>query len=285
MVLLAGLLWSTTGVGVRLMEAAGPWQILFYRSVFMAAAMVFLLWLTGRDGLARTFRAIGYVGVIGGACLCASSILYIFALAHTTVANTVFLLSVAPFFTALLAFVVLGERIRPITWATMLVAMVGVAVMVGDGFAADSLYGNMAALAAAACFAGLTVALRARTRVNMLPTTVVGALLTALVSGTVLMTSEWGFAMSDRDISLCLLLAVIPMCLGGGLYTLGSRFVPAAELTLLSFVEIALGPVLVWLVVDEIPSQATLAGGVIVLGAVTMRALHGIRPRMPAAPL
>jgi drug/metabolite transporter, DME family len=278
LVLLAGCALSSAGLIIRLMEAAGGWQILFWRSAAMVPALLLVIAVRRRGRVVEAFRAAGWNGIVGGLCAAAGFTGFVFAVLHTSVANVLFILSVAPFFTALLAWVVLGEAVRRRTWWGMSLALAGVGVMVADGLTGRGLTGDLIALLATVGFAGFSVALRRGRDVDMLPTVVIAGLLSMLLAAV---ASGGELALSPRDLLLCLVLGLVQLTLGLTLFTLGSRHVPAAELTLLSLTEVVLGPIWVWLGVGEVPSPLTLAGGAIVLGAVAYQALGGVRRKRP----
>jgi drug/metabolite transporter, DME family len=278
LVLLAGCALSSAGLIIRLMEAAGGWQILFWRSAAMVPALLLVIAVRRRGRVVEAFRAAGWNGIVGGLCAAAGFTGFVFAVLHTSVANVLFILSVAPFFTALLAWVVLGEAVRRRTWWGMSLALAGVGVMVADGLTGRGLTGDLIALLATVGFAGFSVALRRGRDVDMLPTVVIAGLLSMLLAAV---ASGGELALSPRDLLLCLVLGLVQLTLGLTLFTLGSRHVPAAELTLLSLTEVVLGPIWVWLGVGEVPSPLTLAGGALVLGAVAYQALGGVRRKRP----
>lgn len=278
LVLLAGCALSSAGLIIRLMEAAGGWQILFWRSAAMVPALLLVIALRRRGRVVEAFRAAGWNGIVGGLCAAAGFTGFVFAVLHTSVANVLFILSVAPFLTALLAWVVLGEAVRRRTWWGMSLALTGVGVMVADGLTGRGLTGDLIALLATVGFAGFSVALRRGRDVDMLPTVVIGGALSMLLAAAV---SGGDLALSPRDLALCVVLGLVQLTLGLTLFTLGSRHVPAAELTLLSLTEVVLGPVWVWIGVGEVPSPLTLVGGAIVIGAVGYQALGGVRRKRP----
>ena len=163
----------------------------------------------------------------------------------------------------------------------MSAALAGVAVMVGEGFATGSPFGNLSALLAALGFAGFTVALRRGKTRDMLPSVCLAAVFTALVAGVMVSAGAGGFAISARDLGLCAVMGAVQIGAGLTIYTAGSRHVPAAELALLSLSEVVLGPIWVWLGVGEVPSLATVIGGAVVLGAIVGHAASGLRRRRP----
>jgi drug/metabolite transporter (DMT)-like permease len=277
LVMLAGCCWSLGGILIRSVEAADEWQILFFRSCTAAATFLSVLLLRHRGQVFARFRAAGPSAVVGGLCLGGGFAGWIFALTHTTVANGVFILSAAPFATALLAWLLLREQVRAATWVAMSAALLGIGVMVAGGIGRGALFGNLMALLAMLGFSGYAVALRMGRATDMLPAaclaTVFAAVAAAIVAGDL--------GISARDLALCATMGLFQIGAGMVLFTIGSRHVPAAELSLLSLTEVILAPVWVWLGVGEVPAPLTLAGGTIVLAAIVGRALTGIRRKPP----
>ena len=281
LVLLAGTCWSFAGLVIRLTENVAEWQILFYRSLFLVITLwLYLVIKNGRQVFA-VFKAAGKTGCIAGMILATGFASWIFAITHTTVANALFVLACSSFIAAILGQIVLKERVRFSTWLYMSVAASGVAIMVIEAIGIGTLLGNLFALGAATSFAVFAVALRKGKNTDMTPA-VCWAGLWALGIGAVMMLSkDMAFIISLRDLALCASLGVVQVGLGLILFTAGSRYVPTAEMVLLSLTEVVLGPVWVWLVIDEIPTLYTMVGGVIVLGAIASQAIHGTKRRSP----
>ncbi|NIQ39372.1 MAG: EamA family transporter [Proteobacteria bacterium] len=280
LVLLAGTFWSFGGILVREIEVANEWQILFYRSVTLVAILFVFFGVRNRGAIIKTFRAAGAVGVIAGLCLALTFISFIFSLTHTTVANTLFLLSSGPFMAALLGRIILGEKVQRATLVAMMGAVLGILVMVWEGVATGGLFGDLTALISALGFAVFTVALRRRRTVDMFPAVCWAGIFCTLFTGVLGIFSDHGLAIPVGDVLLSVIYGGAIGC-GLTIYTIGSRSVPSAELILLSLTEVVLGPIWVWLGIGEVPSGMTLVGGAIVLGAITGQAVVGMRRRPP----
>jgi drug/metabolite transporter (DMT)-like permease len=272
MVLLAATLLSMGGLILRHMEAAGPWQVLFYRSVAMAVAGFALVALQYRGDIVGPFRAMGAGGLLAGTALAISMVGYVFAIMLTTVANAMFIISSAPFFAACLASLLLRERVRPATWLTIAVAVIGIGIMFVDGIAGRGLTGLFIALICAVTYAVLVVLLRRFRDVDMLPALIAANLFIIVVAGV--MTDD--LAPPLHDILLACLMGVAQTGAGFFFVMLGARRVPAAEVSLLLLVEIILSPIWVWIVVAEVPTRIALIGGLIVFGAVLTQAVIGV---------
>lgn len=269
----SGLCLSFVGLTIRYIEAADGWQILFYRSLAFAATVLAFMALRRRQALLRQFRDVGWPGVLAGASLGASFVCYVFAMLHTTVANVVFMLSAGPFFAALLGWIVLGERVRPTTCVVMAVAMGGIALMMGEGIATGTWLGSLIALGIPATYAVMVVVLRRAGDIDMMPATCLAGVFTAAVSALMIPT----FAIGAGDLALSLVMGAVLVGTAFILVTLGARHLPAAEIPLLAMTETVFAPVWVWLFIGEVPGRLTLVGGLIVLGAVIVQAVRGIR--------
>jgi drug/metabolite transporter (DMT)-like permease len=281
LVLVAGVLWSIAGLVVRLMNDASEWQILFYRSVFLIVALITYLTARNRGGLMPAFSAAGANAVWAGLFLGLGFASWIFAMTHTTIANALFILASSPLLAALVAKLLLGEAIRRITMACMIVSMLGIALMVGEGVVIGTLAGNLMALGASFAFALFTVTLRKGRAVDMTPAVCWAGIWAMLLAAMMLAITRRGFIISSHDLALCGMLGFVQVGLGLILFIIGSRHIPAGELTLLSMTEVVLGPVWVWIGVGEVPTRLTIVGGLIVLGAISAQALSGVRRRPP----
>lgn len=279
LVLLAGVVWSSSGIVIRNIEAAGAWQISFYRSAALIPTVLLMILARHRGRTAAAFRGLGASGTVGAAALATSFVATIFSLTHTTVANTLFILSAAPFFAAVLGWLVLGERVSARTWGWIAVALAGVGLMVGEGWQGGSPFGTLIALPIPIGFATFVVCLRRGRAADMTPAVVLAGAFALGLSG---LMAE-GLAIGARDLVLSLFLGAGQIGFGLILFTLGSRHLKAVESALLALSEVVLGPFWVWLWVDETPSALTLAGGVLVLAAVVCQSLSGARAGGPAS--
>jgi drug/metabolite transporter (DMT)-like permease len=219
-----------------------------------------------RRRFATAFRAIGWDGIGVAVCMATASAMFILALNHTTVARVLFIQAAAPVAAALLARVVLGESISARTALAMAVALAGVAVMVGRP-AGGAIAGDGAAVVMMLAFAVSIVITRRRRDVSMAPATCLAQLLLVAALGPFSHTGQIG-AKDALDLAAA---GTGQMGLAMALFTAGARLIPAAEVALLTLLEVVLGPVWVWLVLAEQPGRATLAGGAIVVAAVVIQ--------------
>jgi drug/metabolite transporter, DME family len=275
LVFAAGFVWSLNGLALRLVGEAGTWQVLFYRSVGMVP--VLFLWVAFTSGGKpwQTIRSAGMAGVIGGLGLVFAFAGAIYSMQVTSIANAVFLFAAAPLMTAAMARPLLGEYVRPVTWIAIAIAAVGIFLMVRQGLALGAGMGNFAALASAAGFSAFTLSLRRAHLTDMTPAVLIGASLAIIVSALVIWLRAESFALPLRGWGIAVLMGAILLAGGMALFTIGARVVPAAEVGLLSLIEVMLGPVWVWLILNETTSRDTLIGGAVLLAAIVLNTVAG----------
>ena len=277
LVLLAGVCWSTMGLGIRSMEVANVWQILFYRSCALTPFLFAIIALRSGGRPLAVIRKAGIAAVIGGLGLVVAFTGGIYAIQTTTVANAMFLFATAPFMAALLGRLVLGEEVRSATLIAAAVALVGIVMMVAEGISLGFMRGNIAAIVSALGFAVFTVALRWGKLEDMLPAVFLSGIFAILATGAICLLSGYTLAIPANDVAIALALGVFQVGAGLVLYTIGSRAVSAAELALLSMADVVLGPLWVWLFLGETAGLYTLAGGAILMGAIAGNAISGLR--------
>jgi drug/metabolite transporter, DME family len=280
LVLVAGTLWSLMGLALRQIDSPSTWAILFWRSAgTLPLLLAYIAWKARGNPLPAIISS-GRPGILGGLALIAAFAGSVYAMQATTVANAVFLFTASPFVAALLGWALLRETVRPATWAAMLVAVGGMYVMMREGLALGALDGNLAAILSAIGFGTFTVTLRWGRQLDSSPIVLIGALLTMAASTLVLLSQGLPLVLSASDIGWSLLMGAGLLATGMILFALGSRVIPAAEATLLSFTEVLLAPVWVFLFLGETASPATFIGGGVLLAAVALNAVMGAcRPR------
>jgi len=277
LVLAAGICWSSMGLGIRHIEVANVWQILFFRSLALTPLLLLVLTLRARGNPFPIIQRAGLAGGVGGISLVFAFSGGILAVQTTSVANAMFLFAAAPFFAAVLGWLVLKEHVRNATWISMMVALVGIVIMVWEGISIGRIIGNVAALISALGFAIFTISLRWKKLEDMLPTVFLAGLFAIIIAGALCQIKGYGLDVPKRDIWIALALGVFQVGAGLILYTLGSKVVPSAELALLSMTEVVFGPFWVWLFLGETAGVYTLLGGMILLIAIASNALSGLR--------
>ncbi|HKU88110.1 MAG TPA: DMT family transporter [Casimicrobiaceae bacterium] len=278
--IVAAVCWSSGGFLVRQLSLANAWEIVFWRSAFMTLFVAGVLTAIHRGGMPRAVRQAGVPGLLAGAFLAGTFFFFIGSLTRTTVANTNILMSVSPFLAALAARVVLKEPVPLRTVIAMLAAFAGIVVMFAQTADAGRLTGNLLALGVSCCFAAqLTVLRKFHATVDMLPQVMIAGILSLVVAAMLAPP----FAATGRDLAILAIMGCVQLGTGCLLATAASKHLSATELGLLALLEPILGPIWVWVLMDEHPGAATLAGGAVVLSAVFANQAFAAWRRRPRA--
>jgi drug/metabolite transporter (DMT)-like permease len=260
MVALAAVAWSTAGILQRELSVGIGTQ-LAGRALFAVLGLLAYVAVAERGAVPKAFRAVGRGGLAIAALMAVSSGSFIIALNHSSVANVLFMQALAPILAAVLG-TVLGEAVSRRTWLAMCIALAGVGLMVG-GPGHPSVPGVALTLLMTASFAGTLVITRHHRDVSMAPATCLSQALVLVGAAPFAHPGEVG----GHDLSL-----LVEIGLGLVFLTIGGRLIPAAEVALITLLEVVLGPLWVWIFLSEQPGAATLAGGAIVLAAVGIQA-------------
>lgn len=271
----AALLWSTGGLVVRSLETTDTWTIVFWRSA--TASLFLLLYMSMRNGrhVPALFLHMGWPGWIVGLSYTWASISLIIALAHTSVAKALIILSCGPILAALLGRIVLGERVSWLSWLAIFASAGGITLMVSDSYGHGSIIGDLAAFGIAVAQAIAVVTMRRHRDIQMMPAMLVATSLAALIAlplaGTLMV--------SAMDAVLLTFFGAGQLGLGLAMFSIGAPLIPAAQAALLNVVEPILGPLWVWLALGERPSEAALLGGAIVLAALAVHTAADLMKR------
>jgi drug/metabolite transporter (DMT)-like permease len=264
-VALAAIAWSTAGVLQRQLTLDTSTQVAG-RAAFAGVALFVYVAVVERGRLVQGFRSIGVAGIAVAVCVAAASGAFISALNHTSVARVLFILALAPVLAAVLARVFLGEAITRRTVLAMALALAGVALMLGAP-GEGGVVGDGLSFLAAFAFALMIVITRYRHDVSMAPATCLSQVILVAVFLPLATPSE----IAGGDVMWLAALGIGQIGVGFMLLTVGARLIPAAQVGLITLLEVVLGPVWVWLALDERPSTSTLIGGAIVIVAIVIQ--------------
>jgi drug/metabolite transporter (DMT)-like permease len=275
----AGLCWSTGGILVRSVVLTDPWEIIFWRSVFMVIFMMGVLTLWHRAKVLEKIFEVGLPGILAGALLASTFFFFILSVTRNTVANTLVLMSVGPFFVALSGRIFLGEQVSLRTWGTISAALVGIVLMFSEGLDSGRTIGNLLALGVPVAF-GLNVVILRRTHasVSMAPAVMLAGIFSIVVS----FPFAWPFTPTLRDFVVLGVMGWVQLGIGCVLMVMAARYLSAAEIGLFALLETILGPVWVWLGFGERPTDMALVGGLIVISALLLNGLLGMTERSSA---
>ena len=267
LIFLGALSLSFGGLIVKSFEGATLWQILFWRSLFFSLTILAFLIISYKKKIFKSFYDSGLPGFFGGIILSFGFCGYVFAMYNTTVANTNFIISLQILFLAVFGYFFLKEKISAVTLASIILAITGVLVMVGNSLTPGELSGNLAAFTMPITFAILIMIVRKYPTVDMVPAQFVAGVSSCII-GFLFSTK---LMISPNDIFLGFLAGFFQVGFGFIFITIGARTTPSAMVGIIMLSESVLGPVWAFLFVSERPSIFGLVGGAIILFAVLLQ--------------
>lgn len=269
MVIMGGVCLSFLGIGDRNLEAATGPQIAFYRAVSQSIFFTFVFLVLRKKSIPDEFRSLTWRGWFAAVIMSMAGFFLIMSFQFTLIANAIFFISLTPLVAAVLAWVFLKETINKRTALAMIIAFIGVAIIFGTNMNGDGAIGMGFAFMMAVCYASAIVTIRTIPTANIILICTLNAVLTLLL----MLPLIGDFAITQKDLLICLGLGIIQVGLGTVLVMAGARYVPAAQVSILALLEVVLGPIWVWIFVNEVPSVTTLIGGAVVLTGVIYQAL------------
>ena len=267
LIFLGALSLSFGGLIVKSFEGATLWQILFWRSLFFTLTVLAFLIISYKGKILKSFYDSGLPGFFGGIILSFGFCGYVFAMYNTTVANTNFIISLQILFLAIFGYFFLKEKINKVTLISIILAMTGVLLMVGNSLSPGELSGNLAAFTMPISFAVLIMIVRKYPTVDMIPAQFIAGVCSCLI-GFILSSK---IMISSHDIFLGFLAGFFQVGFGFIFITIGARTTPSAMVGVIMLSESVLGPVWAFLFVSERPSMFGLIGGAIILSAVLLQ--------------
>jgi drug/metabolite transporter (DMT)-like permease len=267
LLLFGGFCLSWGGFVIRSFEEASVWQILLLRSFFFMIALIIFLIITYKKNTIRVLKDAGFAGLLGGFVMSLSFIAFVVAMTNTSVANVVFIISTQTMFLAIFGYFYLKEKVSLVSFISILLAMSGITVMVGDSLTSGSFFGNLVALAIPINFSILVMIIRKNKNLDMVPAIFYSGIF-SVIYGLILSES---FVFTSHDILMGFFLGVPQLAFGFICITIGSRSTPSATIGLLMLSETICAPIWVLIFLNEIPPISTLIGGLIIIIAIIIK--------------
>ena len=278
LVFLGAVTLSFGGLIVKSFEGATLWQILFWRSVFFCFVIIIFLSITYKSNFFKSLTKSGIPGLIGGLILGCGFFSYVFAMYNTTVANANFIIQTQTLFLAIFGYLVLKETISKITLASIILAISGITLMLGDSLASGQMLGNLVAFIMPISFAVLIIIIRKYPNVDMIPLQLVAGIVAMIIGYMVAGRID----VSLHDIFLGFLAGFFQVGFGFIFITIGARTTPSAVVGIIMMSEAIFGPIWAWIFINEQPPFIVLIGGSIVLFAVLLQFLNNFFPKKEA---
>ena len=270
LLLFGGFCLSWGGLIVRTFETSDAWNILLLRSFFFFLGVSTFLFINYKKDTIKIIKKSGLPALLGGFTMSFSFVAFVFAMINTSVANVVFIISTQTMFLAILGFFYLKEKVSLISFISIVLAMAGITVMVGDSVSSGSLFGNLIALVIPISFSVLVMIVRKNSNLDMVPAIWYASIFTIIYG--LIMAESLNF--TNHDIFMGFLLGVPQLTFGFICITIGSRTTQSVTVGLLMLSETLCAPLWVWFFINEIPPLSVFLGGAIIILAVIIKSLE-----------
>mgnify|MGYP001280136645 CR=1 FL=1 len=277
LLLFGGFCLSWGGLIVRLFETTNAWDILFLRSLYFFFGVSIFLLITYKKDSIKAIKNSGYPGFIGGLVMSLSFIAFVFAMMNTSVANVVFIISTQTMFLAILGYFYLKEKVSLVGLTSIILAMSGIVIMIGDSIFSGTLFGNIVALVIPINFSIFVMIVRKNSDLDMVPVMWYAAVLSVIYG--LLMTEN--FIFSNKDLLMGFLLGIPQLTFGFICITIGTRTTRSVTVGLLMLTETIFAPLWVWLFLNEIPPLSVFIGGAVIIFAIIIKSFDKTKPISP----
>jgi drug/metabolite transporter (DMT)-like permease len=275
---LAVLILSPDALLVRLIHC-DVWTLLFWRCLLTSVMETLFLAIFYRRQFLQSFRNIGRTGLLSATVVAIGGLFFVNSLKQTAAANTLIILAAAPLFSSLLSWFFLREKIARHTWVAIFICFGGILLIFSGSLSSGLLLGDLLALGATFMWASNIVILRSGRAINMVPANLLGNL---LVVPAALLAGAQPMALSGSDILYLILLGGVVLPVSFTMITVSPRYLPAPEVSLILLIETIVGPIWVWLVLNEVPLTTTLLAGLLIVGTLAVHTLASLwRMRHP----
>ena len=277
LVVISGLVWSLGAPLVRFLEDAEHYRLpfLFYRGITLFLVVIaYALLREGRNFL-NSLKRIDIWSVFGGLVLSLTMFGWIYALTTTTVAVSLLMLASAPILAAFLGYLILGEELSRVTLVNIVIVLIGVIVMVWGAEKSSTIIGATYGFFVALGFAIYTITIRHNPEIPKLLTPALAGFFSVILALILLLVTGASFEMPPVNIKISLIHGVV-IAIGLILFSLGAKYLPSAELVLLTLLEVVAGIFWAWLPIigiNEIPETSTLICGLFILMAITFQGI------------
>jgi drug/metabolite transporter (DMT)-like permease len=272
------LMWSIAGAVTRQLESARSFEITFWRSFFTVISLLIILPLWQGKAVFKSFHWKSVSFWISGVCWSVMFTAFMVALTLTSVGNVLVTMAIGPLLTALIARIFIGHKLPARTWGAIAVACAGMAYMFGQQL--DLKQGG-AALGMAVAFCvpvaaavHWTVMQRAQVhgeQLDFVPCVLIGAVISSLI----MLPLSFPFAASGSDVGWLALLGLVQLAIPCVLAVICAKVLKAPEVSLLALLEVIFGILWAWWFAGEVPTQAVIVGGALVIGALVANEVLG----------
>ena len=249
------------------------WGLVFYRGIIPFFTVLFAMLIIYKLNFFKILFNSGYHGLLYIGTFSLTNITFVVSIQNTNVANTLVMIATAPMISAILGAIFLREPPDKKTWISIFITFLAIIYIFFDSLSLGNFYGDILGFVTALGLAVGAVTIRSAKKKNLVPAAVVGKLFVAIFA---LFFIE-SFLLTDNDMLIIPLMCILCVAIPFVLVTIAPRFIPAAEVNLFFLLETIIGPIWVWLIINEQPSIETLYGGAIIIVTIAIHSFLKLR--------
>ncbi len=249
------------------------WGLVFYRGIIPFFTVFFGMLLIYKLNFFKILFNSGFHGIIYIATFSITNITFVVSIQNTNVANTLVMIATAPMLSAILSAIFLKEPPDQKTFISIIITFISIVYIFFDSIKIGNFYGDILGFVTALGLAVGAITIRSAKTKNLVPAAVVGKL---FVASFALFFIE-SFTLIDKDLFIVPLMCILCVAIPFVLVTIAPRFIPAAEVNLFFLLETIIGPIWVWVIINEQPSVETLQGGAIIITTIAIHSFLKLR--------
>ncbi len=249
------------------------WGLVFYRGIIPFFTVFFGMLLIYKLNFFKILFNSGFHGIIYIVTFSITNITFVVSIQNTNVANTLVMIATAPMLSAILGSIFLKEPPDRKTLISIIITFIAIVYIFFDSLKIGNFYGDILGFVTALGLAVGAITIRSAKTKNLVPAAVVGKL---FVASFALFFIE-SFTLIDKDLFIVPLMCILCVAIPFVLVTIAPRFIPAAEVNLFFLLETIIGPVWVWVIINEQPSVETLQGGAIIITTIAIHSFLKLR--------
>ena len=255
------------------LSSIDTWELLFYRGAIPSEVILIALILFYKSNLIKVTLAMGLAGLFYALTFSITNITFIVSIQNTNVANTLVMIATAPMLSAILAAVFLKENPDKNTWIAILITFLAVVYIFFDSFKLGNFFGDIFGLITALGLAVGANIIRSVRDKDLVPAAVIGKFLIAIFA----LFFVDNLILQGRDNIIVPLMCIMCVGIPFVLVTIAPRFITAAEVNLFFLLETIIGPLWVWLIIKEQPSEETIYGGILIIITIAVHSFYKLK--------
>ena len=279
--LIGVLLITPDSLFLRLIDL-DAWELVFYRGLVPFICLLILLSFYYRSQFIKSFLVLGIPGLIYAILIALGSTTFVISIENTYVANTLIMIALLPFATAILSSIFLKEHPSKRMWLTIIACFAVVLFIFYDSYQGNRLYGDFFGLLTAIMVGGSAVVVRYGKNFNFLPALLLSKFFIMLIAIIFMQNFPETLFVDQKNLYLIIAMGVFAVFIPLAMITLAPKYIPAYEVEIFFVLETILGPVWVWLVIHEQPTNKTIIGGVFIIIIILIHTILELRENKKA---